>query len=215
MTLYAIHFNRPDFIRIQFDLAVKNGYKFIVVNNGGNENIKKVCLELGIERIDTVNNANGSVSHGSAINQILGKIDYNEDYGIIDHDLFIHEKLYFNGFDIIGRPLTNGNFVPYLWAGLMIFRAGIDIRKIDFLPYPSIRGDTGCMTYDFIKSKNVKWCDVEYVGESSVCDFQNKLIFEKYSVDGSQFALHYVNGSNWTKKCKMEEKNNLLKEMLK
>ena len=44
MIYYSIHFNRPDFIRIQNDLAKKFNDKLVIINNGSNKEIEDTCM---------------------------------------------------------------------------------------------------------------------------------------------------------------------------
>jgi hypothetical protein len=211
MKIYSIHFNRPDFVKIQFDLSLKFGYDLVIVNNGSNPDIKKVSNEIGVEYIETENISTGSRSHGNSINQIIKKIDMSADWGIIDHDLFFIKNIKFSDFDIISWKQENVPSKEYLWPGLLLCRGGVDLSYLDFLPGVNIPGDTGCSTYEIVDKYRIKWSDTSISWkELSSGRYQNENIIIDFSLDGDIIAHHYLNGSNWIKSSNNEIKNKML-----
>jgi hypothetical protein len=199
MKLYSIHFNRPDFVEIQYNQSKKSNYELVVVNNGRNKDITDVCNRLGIEliEIDNIGKGNPSLSHGSAINQIKDKIDYSKDWGLIDHDLFIVKQIDMLDYDIITWKQLNIPDKPYMWPGFLLCKAGVNLSNVDFRPGVGVGGDTGSDTYKYINKYNVGFIDIKEIGDKTKALKQDSpMLFEFYLKD--LIAIHYLNGSNWT-----------------
>lgn len=203
---YSIHFNRPDFVKIQFELSKIVGYELVIVNNGRNIEIENICKELNIQHIETNNNNSKgpSYSHGNSINQLMKKINFNENWGIIDHDMFIVKQIDFKNFDIISWEQKNVKGKSYLWPGFIICRSGIDLSGINFLPGTDIPGDTGSGTHKILNNYNINWANTSITWEElSKGNYQKKVV-----------GHHYLNGSNWVNNDNNELKNKKIYKIL-
>jgi hypothetical protein len=215
---YSIHFNRPDFVKIQFELSKLVGYDLVIVNNGGNKEIKNICENLNIEHIETVDNSSSgaSYSHGNSINQLMKKINFSENWGIIDHDIFIVEKIEINDFEILSWQQKNVKDSPYLWPGFLICKSGVNLSDINFLPKTDIPGDTGSGTNKILNNYKIKWVDTSITWEElSKGGYQTKDIIVDFSIDDRIVAYHYLNGSNWVNNVNNTSKNKKIFEILK
>lgn len=199
MKYYSIHFNRPDFLEIQANLANKFNYELVVINNGSHQGIKEKSKYLKLEYHETENiSSTGSLSHGSAINQILHLIDMSSDWAILDHDMFIIDDIDFKEFDIITIKCDNVYNNLYMWPGMLLCKGGVDLSDVDFKPGVGIPGDTGCDTFRYVDKYNIKWCDVEVLGEKNKKYLQNSKAILSHKLDNKVIGYHYLNGSNWT-----------------
>jgi hypothetical protein len=216
MKYYSIHFNRPDFVEIQFELSKKHNYDLVVVNNGCDQSIKDISDRLGVEYIETQNvGGNGSLSHGSSINQIISKIDMSEDWGLLDHDMFMTTQIDFSDCDIITMKCDNIPDKPYLWPGMLICKGGVDLSGVDFRPGVGIPADTGSATYEYVNKYNVKWCSLERYGVQDNRLVQDSKIITGHLLDGKLIGYHYLNGSNWTGGNAIDSKNDILRSLIK
>lgn len=215
MKYYSIHFNRPDFVEIQYNLSKKVGYDLVIVNNGRNKSIKDISEKLNVEYIETDNIGKNSMSHGNSINQILPKINMNKEWGLLDHDMFIIENIDFTDFEITSIKCDNIKDKPYLWPGMIICKGGVDISNIDFKPGVSIKGDTGSGTNLIVDNFKIKWCEKKYIGVKNKLMIQNSTIITKHMIDQKVIGYHYLNGSNWTEGDGIENKNKLLMKLIK
>ena len=214
---YSIHFNRPDFVKIQFELSKLIGYELVIVNNGGNKEIKNICDILNIEYIETVNDSSKgpSYSHGNSINQLVKKINFHENWGIIDHDMFITKKIDINNFEIISWEQKNVKNKPYLWPGFLICKSGVNLSNINFLPGIDIPGDTGSGTNKILNNYKIKWVDTSITWEElSKGEYQKKDIIVDFLIDGQIVGYHYLNGSNWINNVDNTLKNNKISKIL-
>jgi hypothetical protein len=215
-TYYSIHYNRPDFVEIQYKLSQILDYKLFIVNNGENELIKKKCRDLRIDNyIETKNIGTLSHSHANAINQILPLIDTSQPYGFIDHDIFIISKIYMINNDILSWKQENIPDQPYLWPGLLICKENTNLLGVNFLPGIAIKGDAGCDTYRVIKNYKVKWLEpsidnATYINKS----IQNTNEIMRFNIENRIVAYHYINGSNWAESNTNPTKNNILLTLL-
>lgn len=215
-TYYSIHYNRPDFVEIQYKLSQILDYQLFIVNNGGNQLIEKKCRDLKINNyIETKNIGILSNSHGNAINQILPLIDMTQPYGFIDHDMFILAKIYMINSDILSWKQENIQGQPYLWPGLLICKENTNLLDINFLPGTSIGGDTGCDTYRIIKKYNVKWVQTSIDNTTYInSNIQHTNKFMSFSINNILLGYHYINGSNWAASQNNFTKNNILLNLL-
>jgi hypothetical protein len=223
MTYYAIHFNRPDFIKIQYKLACRTNDNLIVVNNGNNETVTRVCDELNVNCISIENSTttDPSYSHGHAINTILPHINMSEDWGLLDHDMFMVQKIRFDSCDIISH-IHHGapNKIPYLWPGMLLCRGGVDLKHIDFRPIvktepETISWDTGSDTHTIMNRFKIDGVGVSIVGDSSVeTRVQDICSIAVFNYKNNIIGYHYINGSNWSGQNKTEEKNKMLSELI-
>lgn len=216
MKTYSIHFNRPDFISIQNQFCKKIGYNLVVINNGGNEEIHKACIQEEVEEIQTKNIGTNSVSHANSINQLFEIASDLEDCGIIDHDLFLLKPLDFKNNNIVALKQSRGSF-SYFWPGFLFWKKEVLMKKINFLP--NNLGDTGSNTSLILKDPNSK---INFVKEKHMCDaVQPKSIqsdgYSELYLNDELVAIHAINGSNWRSgfsKTKTEKLNNLIKNTL-
>ena len=214
MKLYAIHFNRPDFVEIQHHLSKKFEYELVIINNGHNKEIERLCLDLNIEHIITHDRGGDpSMSHGSAINQMIHIINSDESWGLIDHDMFVVQ--YNTDFDIITLPCDNiGIDHRYMWPGMILCRAGINFSDVDFNPGAGCGGDTGSGTYKKVAEYNVGWCGSRVIGEHNKSLMQDSDLIQEIVIDNNIIGYHYLNGSNWTGGDSTECKNSILSKAL-
>lgn len=215
MKLYSIHFNRPDFIEIQYEQSKKYNHQLVVVNNGRNPQIKEVSERIGVEYLETDNHSYGSLSHGMSINQILPLIDMKSDWGLIDHDLFITTDIEFGDSDIITMRCDNIPQTPYMWPGFLLCKGGVDLSDIDFRPGIGIPADTGSDTFRKVNDYKISWIDVKYYGEKNKNLIQDSNIICEFYNDKNLLAYHYLNGSNWTGGDSIESKNKILLELIR
>lgn len=217
MKYYAIHFNRPDFVEIQFQLSKKYNYDLVIVNNGGNKAIREISERLGVEYIETTNvGINPSTSHGAAINQIIKSIDMSKDWGLIDHDMFINFYIDFNNYDvdILTIRCDNVPSKPYLWPGMLICKGGVNLSDVDFRPGIGISADTGSDTWRYVDKYKIGWCSQEIYGSKDNRMIQNSRAIVKHLYNDDLLGYHYVNGSNWAGGNVMDDKNQILKSVL-
>jgi len=214
---YSIHFNRPDFVKIQFELSKLVGYELVIVNNGNNIEIQNICKELNIQHIKTDNESSKgpSYSHGNSINQLMSKINFKENWAIIDHDMFIIKQIDFKNFDIISWEQKNVKDNSYLWPGFMICRSGIDLSDINFLPGTDIPGDTGSGTNKILNKYNINWANTSISWEElSKGNYQKRDTIVDFIVNNEIVAHHYLNGSNWINNDKNNLKNKKIYKIL-
>jgi hypothetical protein len=237
MTYYSIHFNRADFINIQYNLSRLTGDELVIINNGNNENITHICKELDIRCIGVKDivpdkkypeRIGPSFSHGCAINATLPYIDMSKDWGILDHDMFMIDKIKFDDCDIIAlvqhtRPDSS---LSYLWPGMILCKGGVSLKDIDFTPIirkePEISFDTGCNTHtavikykvDEINIKVIEETEIDTVVENLNNCLQNRRAIAEHIYKNNIIGYHYINGSNWSSQNKTEDKNKMLYDLL-
>ena len=213
MKIYSIHFNRPDFVSIQNQCCKKIGYNLVIVNNGGNEDIRKACDQEGIEEIKTKNIGANSFSHGNSINQLFKIAPNPETCGIIDHDLFLNKPINFKNNNIIARKQSRGEN-SYFWPGFLFWKKDVPMKKIDFTP--SGIYDTGANTNSIFNDLNSK---INFLEERY---HNNNIIqsngFSEFYLNDELVAIHAINGSNWHSafsESKVKTLNNLIHNILK
>lgn len=212
MIFYSVHFNRPDFIEIQKKCIDRIGGILVVINNSDNKSIEDECIRLGV-KFYNYSGGRGmqpSVSHGMALNYIREIIDYDNDWAIIDHDLFPMKKIDMSNHDI-GGILQSRDKHTYIWPGFMCVRKNINVKNINFLP--DNLGDTGSGTSVLLDGKNrIMEFNEKYIGEATNGFLQNSVVF----INISDLAIHYLNGSSWmsTDITVIGEKNKKLLEFL-
>lgn len=215
MIYYSIHFNRPDFIRIQNDLAKKFNDKLVIINNGSNKEIEETCIELGLDyyNFDSLG-TDPSRHHGGALNFLVSSVlNFDEDWGILDHDMFILKKIYLDC-DIISMQCNNVPGSPYLWPGLILGRAGVNLSDVDFTPGKGVQGDTGSDTYRKVDIYDIDWITEEHIGDRNKSLVQDSNILTLFKLNDELLGIHYLNGSNWTKGDSIENKNKMLYNFL-
>lgn len=215
MRIYSIHYNKPEYIDIQYNSFKKNikfNYEFIILDNSIDieikKNIKIKCEQLDIKYIDCINNIRlmDSTSHQNALSKLVDIIEINETFMLLDHDIFIINELtedFFSNYDLLFVNQTRGN-VDYPWPGLMIFNK---LKNKDKLSFNSglINGyncDTGGAMYYFLKNNNlkIKKLDTKYLNNSKELMQTHENIF-----------LHLISGSDWNKDYDLESKLDKIK----
>lgn len=212
MIFYSVHFNRPDFIKIQKKCIDKIGGKLVIIDNGTDPKIEEECKKLNINyhKYEGEKTTDPSRSHGLALNFARKLIDYSDDWCLIDHDLFPLKEIDFGDFDIISIPQIR-QAVTYLWPGFTAAKKKIRIDNIDFLP--NHKGDTGCNTDELLLNGNkLKAIKETYMGDPVTGYYQNSLVI----VEIGDLAIHYMNGSEWmpTDKNISTDKNKKLLDIL-
>lgn len=220
MIFYSIHFNRPDFIKIQNECIKSIGGKLVVINNNRvNKKIKEICSETGIKYYETnLDNSgynNPSISHGIALNYTRDIIDYSEDWCLLDHDFFPTKEIDFIGYNIISVPQIR-NEVTYLWPGYMAGKKSISLSNIDFLPVYEL-GDTGVNTMKIVDENKefIKYISMDPI----VKDIPKGQTLQTFPtlMKAEDYGIHYLNGSSWMSASTqvMDKKNKDLLEILK
>jgi hypothetical protein len=195
MIFYSVHFNRPDFIKIQKECVDRIGGKLVVVKNSNNPVIDEECKRLGVSCYSNprIENSSPSHSHGSALNFITEIIDYSDDWCTLDHDFFPLKEIKFEDYDLIGLIHGGESAGNYLWPGFMAGKKSIPLSGINFLPSPG--RDTGSGT-SVLLSRNYK---VRQVKEDHIGFKDIDVPLQKQSgiVKFEDFGIHYLNGSGW------------------
>lgn len=214
MKIYSIHYNKPEYIELQFNTLekfVNFSYEFIIVDNSINPDIKNQIIEttnkLKLRCLDCKNNISGmsSISHQNSFNYIFSNVEEGDTIMIIDHDLFIINQFnteYYADYDMVILPQVRGD-ITYPWPGMIIFNKVINKSQISFKS-GFIEGepcDTGGNLYYYIKNNNLK---IKNVSETYFND--GKLL----SSNLDDIFLHLISGSNWNTNYNLEEKLNFL-----
>lgn len=196
MKIYSIHFNRPDYVKIQYDLSLKLGYQLIVVNNGCHQGIHDACTKNNIDEISVKNIGHNSHSHGNAINQLFKICPEPEDCGIIDHDIFLLEKIQFSNRDIIALNQSRGLF-NYFWPGFLFWKKHVPMKNINFTPNGI--GDTGANTNSIYSKNEYKISKIKenllFVDQSNKIKQSNG--YSELYQKNRLLAIHAINASTW------------------
>jgi hypothetical protein len=222
--IYSIHYNKPEYIKIQNDTIKKYvnfDYEFIIVNNAYDSEIRTKINQsselLDLRTIQCNNSIKGlsSISHQNSFKYIIDDFKNGDDVMIIDHDLFLMDYLntsYYEKYDMTILPLNpwqNGirGSVEYPWPGLIIFNKVKNKEQISFNS-GSIENqpcDTGGHLYYYIKNNNL---NIKRISESSL--ETDELLMS--SLDN--IFLHLISGSGWNKNYDLESKINLMLKKL-
>lgn len=193
MVFYSVHFNRPDFIEIQKKCIDRIGANLVIINNGNDNKIDDECQRLGVRyyRFNGPRPSDPSGSHATALNFTKTIIDYDDDWCLIDHDIFPTKEIDLTDYDIISILQTRGSHT-YLWPGFIAARKKINIANIDF--FPDTKGDTGSNTSELINdSHKINALTENYLGDPINGYYQNSSVL----VQVGDLAIHYMNGSGW------------------
>lgn len=203
--IYSIHFNRPDFIRIQYDSFckfIKNEFEFLVLNNSCDENIRNTCENLGISCIDLNNTGiHPSESHSLALIELKKYITNDGNFHVIlDHDMFIVDDIdffeYMENYSLMFIDQKRGH-LTYMWPGLVIINSSVcpRLETLNFSLgiFDGVRCDSGGESYKYLLENptlkiKIPTEDREFTDAEDLNTF-----FFKYD---NKF-LHYFRGSNW------------------
>ena len=157
--IVTIAFNNDAMIQLQIHLFknyLEDDFELICADNSDNdqimERIRKACAETKTAYIRLpqyrLENKNGSLSHGMAMNWTLKNICRKKEYeffGFVDHDVFpIRKTRILN--QLQQRPLYGliheRGQLWYLWAGFCFFASHyVKNKEMNFLPVKGV--DTG------------------------------------------------------------------------
>ena len=224
VNIYSVHFNRPDFIKIQMDSFkkfIKNDFNFLIINNSGEKSIEDTCKNLNIDCINLNNdNLGPSVSHSLGLKE-LGNYIKNDGniHVILDHDMFIIEDIdffsYMDNKSIMFIGQTKEDLV-YMWPGLIIIDSNLcpnlNTLNLSSGVFNDIYCDSGGGSYKYLLDNpdlNIK-NPVEKAEYSDIDDL-NTFFF----VYDNKF-LHYFRGSNWIHmdENKLSDKDLRLKKII-
>lgn len=199
MKIYSIHFNRPDYAKIQHQISQDLGHDLIIVNNGPSADIHDTCLQNKITEIPIKNKGTLSHSHANAINELLKVKSDSEDFGLIDHDVFLFKNVEIDNWDILTLKQSRGSY-DYCWPGFLFCSHRVPIKSVNFNPFPP--GDTGSKTHCFYSDKDYK---ISHIKENRIpcTDSSNNLQSNSYSelyLNDELLAIHATNGSGWHSK---------------
>ena len=215
MKIYSIHYNKPEYINIQYDSFIKNikfNYEYAILDNSIDIDIKNLikikCKELKIEYIDCCNNIQSvdSLSHQNALSKLVDIVNINETFMLLDHDVFVINELtedFFLNYDLTYVNQTRGR-IEYPWPGLIIFNKLKNKNKLSFNSglIDGYSCDTGGAMYYYLKNNNlsVRKLDTKYInkGEELIATHEN--IF-----------LHLISGSDWNKNYNLKSKIDFFK----
>lgn len=145
------HFNRPDFIEIQFQTLKKfmrTPYRFVVFNDAKTceleDAIQSSCDRLGVECIRIPQNIHKTpndpaIACADVVNYSLQNLGLSHDgyMMILDADMFLVKPFdidnYMKDTIIAGHPQVRGH-VNYIWNGIFILDVPnlIDKQSVDF-----------------------------------------------------------------------------------
>jgi len=174
--IYAIHYNRPDFIVWQYDTFkhhLKDQFEYIVINNARDpvlrKEINQLTQQLNIKCIETFSNSNLSGKHHADSFNYIWKnfaIKNSNNYSIMmDGDCFLIKSFNINDFmkNFIfagAKQKRNPNYY-YLTPGIII--SDIDnIKNLEIIDWEGIdvngvRLDSGGGLYNFyLKHPEIK-----------------------------------------------------------
>jgi hypothetical protein len=212
LKIYSIHYNKPEYIKLQLNSFVKNiniPFEFIVINNSSDEHISKQILDecdsLGIKNYKNINNIKslGSDSHNMGLQHFVNLINNDDEVLLIDHDIFLIDNLRieeYRNYDICYLEQEREN-IKYPWPGLIYFNNIKNKNNINLSPciVNGVRLDTGGSMYNYIKDMNVLHFNYSWITGVDM-------------VLHNEF-LHLISGSDWNKGYKLNEKLEYIKKI--
>lgn len=218
-SFYVIYYNKPDFIKFQYDLIRKyctDDYEYIIVNNGkDNEKAKIItdfCTKNKIREVQTYQFRLPKVyDHTRVLKYVYKELlsKDNSDFRVImDQDIFPYGKFNIGEIikdnDIAGIKL--GNPPHYVCSFIMIHGKNLDLSNINIRPESA--QDASMWTWGIEKKYKVKWINHTTQGYREIYYiFRNiPVIIEKYKeIDNKKITfqiiennfLHYWQGSEW------------------
>ena len=215
MKIYSVHFNRPDYAQMQYQISQDLGHNLVIVNNGPSPEIHKFCAQNQIPEIPVKNQSIRSFSHAQAIHQLFKMCPESEDCGIIDHDIFLCKNIQFNDYDIITWKQSRGAY-NYFWPGFLFWKKHIPMKNINFAPNGI--GDTGANTNSLYCNNQYKILEVAH--KHILIDNSNQSLptngYTNFYSNNQLLAVHAINASNWHSKFSPRKElyiKHLVKEM--
>ncbi len=211
MKIYAVHYNKPEYIRLQkrsFDKWIEFNFEFIVVNNSIDPQIKNMIENesraLGLRTIDSKNMIEGLplLSHSQSFKYILEDLAEGESAMLLDHDIFLFNPLtreYYEGYDLVFLPQIRDK-VEYPWPGCIIFNGIKKNESLSINPgyIENENCDTGGEMYYYLRDMEL---NVKRIKNHADFKFPN---FVCENLDN--IFLHMVAGSGWDRKNNLDEK---------
>jgi len=218
MKIYSIHYNKPEYIKMQkdsFDRHIKFSYEFIIVNNATDINIKNEITnftkELGLREINCNNpvDSEGSISHLNSFQYILDDVVEGDVIMIMDHDVFLINDFnidYYSEYDMVFLPQIREN-IEYPWPGLIIFNKLKNKNDISFNcgQIEGVGCDTGGDLYYYIKNNNPI---IKRINEHHFNDDKTRM------ANLDDLFIHLISGSNWNKDYDLESKLLFIKNIV-
>ncbi len=213
--IYSIHYNRPDFIPLQFKSFkkfIQEDFEFIVIDNSITEdmskNIYQVCYDLGVKYLKSDNQTPHGLygwSHIHGMNFFKNNLINSKSKFIflIEHDIF-----FCSNYDRINKIVNNYGVcgvsqrredINYFHPGILLFnkeKSG-DLINFDFRgdviedgifnkELNGVRVDTGGQTHKYIKNNPDKIFFID--------NYVNEYLED---VNLNHVFYHMVRGSNW------------------
>jgi len=203
--IYSVHFNRPDFVKLQldsFNRFVKNEFEFVIINNANDPEISKQCELLNIECVSCDNShLDPSSSHSAGLAMLQEYITNDGDIHIIlDHDMFIIDDVdlveYSKDYSLIFLNQQSSG-VDYIWPGLVVINSNNspDLHTLGFSYgiFNDIRFDSGGESCSYLLNNNLNNRLLLHV--PFFVNDTDELNAAMYHYDKT--FLHYFRGSNW------------------
>lgn len=222
MEIISLHFNRPDFIELQYNSLKKwvKDFNFTVYDNCPDNAIKDECERLGIKSIPIkIFSADTSWCVGLSLNKMWETLQHNKgELLYIDSDMFLINELPKFDCNFAFVPQKRGEYT-YPWTGLMYF-------NMDTLPYPerlkwqvdySLKDtDVGGLNHFYLQEHKLKIQELEMWtlidkdkysfngidSERKPEHIEMEKIalskpFDIFKCKGKDFVLHYKSASNY------------------
>ncbi len=218
LKVYSIQYNKPEYIKIQFESAVRHintQFEFIIIDNSIDDSTKNhirlECSNLQIKYIDCFNKVKtkDSKSHQNGLCKVIEISDIGDSFMVLDHDVFFMGNLnidYYDGSDIVSVNQTRGH-IDYPWPGIIIF-SKLKTKNLFSFTSGMIDGvpcDTGGSLYYYIKYNNLRYKHIgtSYLGEGSAMMATHDGIF-----------LHLISGSDWNSQYDLSSKINMMEKIM-
>lgn len=203
MKYIAIHYNRPDFVELQYRCIRRLGGELVIVSTIHNRDIEAECRRLGIDWHLVPYMGNPSDSHAMALNWA---IRMNDEAILMDHDTFPIAETSFT--DLVGVQFVNK--YTHLLPSYLGYkkRMASQMRALDMKPGKG--GDTAYQTHRLMhKAKRLRNTRMDELLDGG----QSQVMIDEYHAD-QLIAYHYIAGSNWTGSVPIEQKDRLLQDIL-
>lgn len=226
--IVIITFNTPSFFTKQIELIQRfctDDYEIIIVDNSDDkekyDSIKYHAKRLGC-KFRKVSSADGDASHSHSFAANFAYSDNRNYYKYLsfwDHDLFPTKP--FSLREMIGDAHIMGleqirMKVKYLWPGFLTMTTDIEIidpNKVDFTPrkIDGVMTDTGGGMAPMLK--NIADANKVLLPEihKHNTTFKGK---DNFYAEIAGHFVHFINGSNWKRAKKQQERINSLLNIL-